>query len=141
MVNWFTSFGYFDRDGNDAVLAGFARALRPGGRLLLEMLNPQRLAKLMELSGGASAVVTERGEDLMIDRVTYDPDEGFSHTDRFVVKDGRVRKLRFSLEQVSAEELVERLRQAGFPEVKLFGRGGTPFEADGLRLIAVAERG
>ena len=37
------SFGYFDRAQNDALLARFARALRPGGRLLIEMHNPGRL--------------------------------------------------------------------------------------------------
>jgi len=140
VVNWFTSFGYFDRTENDEVLVGFARALRPGGRLLLEMLNPARLARLMELTGGESAVVTERGTDLMVDRVSYDSVEGFSHTDRFLIRDGHVRKLHFSLEQVPAPQLVERLHDAGFAEVRLFGRDGTVFEPDGSRLIALAER-
>jgi hypothetical protein len=40
VVNWFTSFGYFDAATNDAVLAGFAHALLPEGRLALELLNP-----------------------------------------------------------------------------------------------------
>jgi ubiquinone/menaquinone biosynthesis C-methylase UbiE len=31
VVNWFTSWGYFDSSTNDAVLGAFARALRPGG--------------------------------------------------------------------------------------------------------------
>lgn len=139
-VNWFTSFGYFDSATNDAVLAGFARALRPGGRLLLEMLNPERLARLVELAGGSTAVVIERDGDLLVDRVRYDPAEGVSHTDRFVVRHGRVRKLRFSLEQVPAAKLVDRLGRAGFSDVRLFGRGGEPFTSDGPRLIALATR-
>ncbi|MDH4145357.1 MAG: class I SAM-dependent methyltransferase, partial [Acidimicrobiia bacterium] len=40
VVNWFSSFGYFDDAGNEAVLAEFARALRPGGRLVLETMSP-----------------------------------------------------------------------------------------------------
>jgi SAM-dependent methyltransferase len=36
VVNWFTAFGYFD-DGNRKVLAEVARALRPGGRLAIEL--------------------------------------------------------------------------------------------------------
>jgi SAM-dependent methyltransferase len=35
-INWFSSFGYFDDEGNRRVLAGFRRALKPGGRLLIE---------------------------------------------------------------------------------------------------------
>jgi SAM-dependent methyltransferase len=140
VVNWFTSFGYFDRETNDAVVAGFARALRPGGRLLLEMHNPARLRELVRIGGGASASVTERGDDLIVDRVTYDEDAGFSHTDRFIVRDGHVRRVRFTLEQVPATELTERLKRAGFEEVSLFGDGGAEFGPLGRRLIAVARR-
>ncbi|MCC6350659.1 MAG: class I SAM-dependent methyltransferase [Candidatus Eisenbacteria bacterium] len=37
--SFFTSFGYFGDDENEQVLAGVARALRPGGRFLLDMMN------------------------------------------------------------------------------------------------------
>jgi SAM-dependent methyltransferase len=140
VVNWFTSFGYFDRQTNDSVLRGFARALRPGGQLLLELHNPGRLERLVELAGGSSASVMERDGNLVVDRITYDRVEGFSRTERFVVRDGRVRRLEFRLEQIPPQELVARLRDAGFEEVRLFGQGGVEFEPDGRRLIALARR-
>jgi len=37
--SYFTSFGYFEDRENEQVMAGVARALKPGGRLLMEMLN------------------------------------------------------------------------------------------------------
>jgi SAM-dependent methyltransferase len=138
IVNWFTSFGYFDRETNDAVLRAFARALRPGGRLLLEFHNPGRLERLVELAGGSSASMMERDGDLVVDRVTYDRDEGFSYTERFIVRAGRVRKLEFRLEQIPAQQLVQRLTDAGFEQVRLFGQGGEEFDPEGRRLIAVA---
>jgi len=141
IVNWFTSFGYFDPDTNDAILASFARALRPAGKLLLEYHNPWRLMRLMELAGGSSAYVVERGADLMVDRISYDTARARSITDRFTVRDGRVTKLRFTLEQVPAPQLVRRLQRAGFGEVALYGRGGGEFEPEGPRLIAVARSG
>jgi SAM-dependent methyltransferase len=141
VVNWFTSFGYFDPATNDAVLAGLARALRPGGQLLLEVHNPSRLARLIELAGGSTSIsLVERGDDLMVDRVTYDAAERYSRTERFIVRDGRVRRLEFALEQVPAPELEQRMRAAGFRDVALFGRGGAPFDPEGPRLLAVAER-
>ena len=140
VLNWFTSFGYFDRRTNDAVLRSFARALRAGGQLLLELHNPGRLERLVELGGGSSASVLERDGDLLVDRVTYDRAEGFSRTERFVVRDGRVRKLEFRLEQIPAPQLVDRLRDAGFQEVRLFGQGGEEFDPGGRRLIALARR-
>jgi SAM-dependent methyltransferase len=37
--SYFTSFGYFSDEENERVLAGVARALRPGGRFLLDVPN------------------------------------------------------------------------------------------------------
>jgi len=37
--SYFTSFGYFSDEENERVLAGVARALRPGGRFLLDIVN------------------------------------------------------------------------------------------------------
>ena len=139
-VNWFTSFGYFDPQTNDGVLAGLARALRPGGRLLLELHNPWRLQRLLEASGGTAGVIVNKGADVIADRVTYDEATRRSRTERFMVRDGRVRELEFSLEQVNAPDLVRRLRRAGFERVELRGDGGAPFEPGARRLIAIAQR-
>jgi SAM-dependent methyltransferase len=140
LVNWFTSFGYFDTATNDRVLAAFARALKPGGKLLLDLHNPERLRRLLTLTGGNSAMLVERDGDLLIDRVSDDRVAGFSRTDRFIVRAGRVRRVSYTLEQIPPDQLVQRLRTAGFTDVRLFGRDGVAFTDDGPRLIAVAER-
>jgi SAM-dependent methyltransferase len=140
VVNWFTSFGYFDPATNDAVLAAFARALRPGGRLLLDVYNPARLRRLVDLAGGQTALAVDRGDDLIVDRVSIDDEQGRGHTERFLVRDGRVRKLEFSIELVEAETLTDRLSGAGFADVELFGAGGGAFDPEGPRLIALARR-
>ena len=141
VVNWFTSFGYFDPDTNDDVLARFARALRPGGRLLIELHNPWRLQRLLEQAGGSSAYVVGGDGELMADRMTYDAETRRSRTERFIVRDGQLRELEFTLEQVPGPELAKRLRRAGFAQVQLFGEGGSAFGPDSRRLIAVATRG
>ncbi|MGZ4183861.1 MAG: GNAT family N-acetyltransferase [Solirubrobacteraceae bacterium] len=141
IVNWFTSFGYFDSQTNDRVLASFARALRPGGRLLLEVHNPWRLQRLIAAAGGSSAYVIDRDEDMIADRVTFDRETRTSRTERFIVRDGRLRRLEFTLEQVPAPALVNRLQRAGFAAVELFGDGGGAFEPDSRRLLAVAHKG
>jgi SAM-dependent methyltransferase/RimJ/RimL family protein N-acetyltransferase len=141
VVNWFTSFGYFDPQTNDDVLARFARALRPGGRLLLELHNPWRLQRLLAQTGGTSAYVVDKDGALMADRVSYDPDTRMSRTERFVVRDGHLRRLEFTLEQVPAPELANRLQRAGFAKVELFGDGGSAFGPGSRRLIAVAHTG
>jgi SAM-dependent methyltransferase/GNAT superfamily N-acetyltransferase len=141
VVNWFTSFGYFDPQTNDRVLGGFSRALRPGGRLLLEVHNPWRLQGLIEAGGGSSAYVIDREDGMMADRVTYDPETRTSTTERFIVRGGGLRKLEFTLEQVPAPALAARLRRAGFTSVELFGEGGSAFAPSSRRLIALAHKG
>lgn len=37
--SYFTSFGYFDDEENEKVIEGVARALRPGGRFLIDLMN------------------------------------------------------------------------------------------------------
>jgi SAM-dependent methyltransferase len=39
----FTAFGYFDKAGNTATLAGLGRQLGPGGRLVIDLPDPQRV--------------------------------------------------------------------------------------------------
>jgi len=39
VINMWASFGYFDAAENERVLASFARRLRPGGRLVLDLHN------------------------------------------------------------------------------------------------------
>lgn len=39
----FSSFGYFDDRGNQAVLEELRRVLVPGGRVLLDIMNPRRI--------------------------------------------------------------------------------------------------
>jgi hypothetical protein len=57
-----------------------------GGRLVLELRNPAPLARLVELPGGTSAIAVERERDPMVDRVTRDPAERRSRTERFIVR-------------------------------------------------------
>lgn len=46
VVNLWTSFGYFPRLADDRrTLAGVARALKPGGRFLLDLVNADRLLR------------------------------------------------------------------------------------------------
>lgn len=139
VVNWFTSFGYFDTSTNRAVLRAFWRALRPGGRLVLEQRNPARLQRILEAGDGITAHVMDRGLDLLVDRVSVDGER--LRVERFVVRDGRVRKLEFSLEILDGDTLIAGLREAGFTEVQLLDERGEPLNADSSRLVAVARGG
>jgi SAM-dependent methyltransferase len=76
-INWFTSFGYWDDDTCRAVLVGYARALRPGGTLLLELQNHDRVIR-----GFLPWVVHRVNDDLMIDAHRYDAETNRIYTER-----------------------------------------------------------
>jgi len=136
-VNWFSSFGYFDDEGNQAVLEGFRRALKPGGKLLIEQASRDFLLANLPASGQA-VWVGERGDDLLIDKVSYDPAAGRSTTERIVVRDGKVRRMHFSLAQPTASELARMLREAGFEDVRALNENGDEFTTRSRRLLMLA---
>ena len=55
VVNWFTSFGYFDDDTNRTLLASWRRALGPGGKLVIDHQNRQRLLGVLPRRSSARA--------------------------------------------------------------------------------------
>lgn len=138
VINWFGSFGYFDSDTNRAVLRGFCEALRPGGKLVLDQINPEQVRRDIEIGHGSAVQMVDRGLDLMVDRVRIS--EGRSHTERFLVRNGRVRKVAFSLDLIDDEALDRWLHEAGFESVRLVDQQGDPFTSDSRRRIAVAQR-
>src|SRR4029450_13435640 len=68
VVNWFTSFGYFDDAGNRRVIAQVARALRPSGRFALEVQHRDWIVGAL-----LPAFMVERDGDLLIGRNRFDP--------------------------------------------------------------------
>lgn len=135
VISWFTSFGYFGDDDNRSVLRRAQRALRPGGRLLLENNN---LAEL--LPRWQAAVVVERDGDFSIDRSRFDPTTGRATTERVLVRGGRTRRFSFSVRTFIAVELRDWLIDAGFVDVDFYDGEGEPLTARGRRMITVARR-
>ena len=139
VVNWFTSFGYFDDETDRKVLAGFRRALRPGGILLLEHMNRERLLRTLPAPHEPPRVLlTERDDDLMLDRIRYDAATGCTETERIIVRGGRVRRAHFRIRLFTPPELRDWLLGAGFSRVDFFGNDGAPFTVDSARLVTVA---
>lgn len=134
VVNWSTAFGYFDDDTDRAVLAGIARALRPGGRLAIDLDN--LTAYLASYT--PSRVVAARDDDLMVDRYRLDPVTGRLEAERTVVRDGRARRLTFVKRLFGFPELRDWLRDAGFADVRAYGEDGRALAADHRRMIVVA---
>lgn len=138
IVNWFTSFGYFDDETDRGLLAAWHRALRPGGKLLIDHPNRQHLFRLLDASLGCAIALIDHGDDLLIDRTTFDAATSRTNTERISVRGGTVRRYRFSVRTFAFTELRTWLLDAGFRHVEGFGGDAEPFELDSTRMIAVA---
>lgn len=134
VVNWFTSFGYFSDAVNLDVCRRMLRALRPGGRLLIETVNKTYLKSHFrsgsdETIGGVRIVHEHR----RIDRTSR-------INDTWTMSRGRRKERhRISVRIYSGAELRALLRAAGFESVRLYGQPPVGrLTRNSRRLIAVA---
>ena len=137
--NVYTSFGYFEEDGeNQRVLDAVARALRPGGRFLIDVINPTGLAVRFqsrmwdELDSGAT-FLQEHEFDVIGGRNKA--------VWTFLHPDGTRRELAHSLRVYAPWELVRMLRNAGLEVTGSWGNfDGDHLELSSRRLILRADR-
>ncbi len=132
-ISWFTSFGYFDDPENHQVLRELFRILKPGGGVIVEMMNRDRLLKEF-----LPFLVTEREGHLMVDHHRYDPLSGRLETERTVIREGRIRRFRFSVRLFTFPELRDWLQETGFQEVRGFDERGEPYTLATRRMIVTA---
>lgn len=138
-----SSLGFFDDATNAAVLAGAARALAPGGKLLLQLINPYQIERYLRdfRSGwyqiGAGYVLREasfepRSATLAISYRYLDPSQGLD-----VAHPGdQIRLYGFP-------ELAAMLAAAGLRPLSVFGDAvlpPVPFGEESLWQVVVAVR-
>lgn len=132
----FTVFGYFGDDENLLVLRKVARALRPGGRLLFDILNRD-----VFLVGFRPDFVTEKQGNLMIDRNRFDMLSGRLYNQRIVIREGARRDKPFFVRLYSATEVRDLLRQAGLELEQVYGGWeGQPLSTESRRMIIIARK-
>ena len=135
-LSLFTSFGYFAaRDEDLQVLRNVRASLRLRGVFVMDMAGKEWLARHFEPTRSR----TLEDGTLFIDRCRVVDDWTGLENEWILIRDGRARALRLRLTVYSGQELKDRLLQAGFSRVDLYGNlDGAPYDRDATRLVAVA---
>lgn len=136
VLNLFTALGYVGKEGDLQALAEFRRVLRPGGRLVVETMHRDRLARIFSPRTWdrlpAGYVLEERA---------FDQAEGLMRASFIYIRSsGEQFEYPYTIRCYSPSELVEMARVAGFKGVECYGG----FELEELtldaRLVLVAQK-
>lgn len=138
VLNFFTSFGYFDEERqNFRVLEEIARVLTPGGRFMIDLFNRDRVLEGLvanetrEMEGGVAEI--ERWFDEATERVNK----------RICIRadDGEERNFLESVRAYTEPEVTIGLKWAGLELDELYGDfDGSPHRPESDRLILVGRR-
>jgi len=136
-VNLFSSLGYLGDEEDTKALAEIGRVLRPGGRLVIEIMHRDLLVHAFreqnwELLGEGRLLLEQR---------TFDPVSGVAQVTQTLIETSGGRESRtFSVRVYTATELLAMLTRAGFAEARCYGDfDGRPFGID-TRLVIAAQR-
>lgn len=136
---WGTTFGYFEDEVNGKVMRRIYDALRPGGKLLLDVVNRDFL-----LRSQPNSVWFEGDGCVCMEETRVNPLTSRLEVRRNVMlDDGRQRDATYSLRVYSLHELGQVMTKAGFRVISVSGTMATPgvfFGADSPRMIVLAER-
>jgi SAM-dependent methyltransferase len=137
VVSLFSSFGYLESDDEDLrVLREVRRVLRPGGKLLLDLLNRENA-----LAGFVDSVQRAQEDGgLIVEQRRFDALAGRLSTS-FVLIDaqgGRRESPGHSLRVYTLTELSRLLRDADLELQQVFGGySAEPYTLDSVRMIAI----
>jgi SAM-dependent methyltransferase len=136
-LNLFSSLGYLGDEGDTHVLGEIRRVLRPGARLVIEIMHRDRAVRSFHDQDWRLL-----GEGrLLLEQRTFDAASGVAQTTETLIDTNGERESRsFSVRVYTATELQAMLARAGFSDAKCYGDlDGAPFGTD-TRLVIAARR-
>jgi SAM-dependent methyltransferase len=138
IINFFTSFGYFDDQADDLRVLELVREnLRPNGVFVLEMVSKERLARVFQATTSRELpnghVLFERHEIV---------DDWTRIQNRWtLIRGGETRTVEFTHRIYSGQEMKDLLTKAGLAGARVYGDlDGSSYGFEAQRLVAVARR-
>ena len=140
VVNFFTSFGYFENDSDHLrVVRELARVLRPQGRFSMDLMNPgptvRNLLAATERRVGKLRVVESRRYDAQRSRIE-------KRTQVVATSPGESREYFESVRLFDHDEITLLLSRAGLHVDRVLGGfSGQPFSVESSRMILLGSKG
>jgi SAM-dependent methyltransferase len=137
VLNFYTSFGYFENPAEDRrVIVNMEKSLKKGGRLVMEMMGKEILARIFRERDW-------REEEGVIWLEERKVSKDWTWIDsRWIMLEGSKRnEFRVSHRLYSAAELAALLKDCGFRSVDIYGNlAGAPYDHTAERLVVVAHK-
>ena len=132
----FTSFGYFEDEENFKVIKNIANALKSGGLFCFDTINRDGFLKNF-----LPYTVMEKGNDLMIERNSFNSATGRIYNKRIVIRNGKRKDKPFFVRLYNPTEIRDLLVKAGFSIYKMYGDlQANPLTSDSKRMIIIAKK-
>lgn len=132
----FNTLGFFDKTDCRKLFQKIGLALKPGGRAFIDTRNRDQVLK-----GMVPYEVTEKGEDLMIDRLTFDPKTGTTTNKRIYYKDGIRYDAPFTMYSYHYGDLASMVEGSGLEIIKAMGGWKhEPLDSKARRIVLLLEK-
>ena len=135
LVMW-TSFGYFEDEADHRrVLGNIHTSLRPGGRLVLDLVGLEYLCRNLE-----PVHLTEYEDGrVLVERPALTDNFTRLENEWLLIEGERVRRATFSHRVWSAGEMARLIDESGLKLVGIYGGlGGEDYDLDSERMIVIA---
>ena len=137
-LNLFTSFGYFEDQADDLRVArNLFESLRPGGKLLMDMMGKEVLARIFRRTDCREA--PDGTIELQVREITQN--WTWIKNRWIMFRDGTRIEHRVENRLYSGAELMTLLEEAGFSDFEVYGHlSGTPYDDEATRLVVLTQK-
>jgi SAM-dependent methyltransferase len=137
-INMFTAFGFFESEKDDLkVLKGVRKALKPGGQLLIDVINRETAIRIdvprRWTRENHHYMLEERFFDLFRSRLEM--------TNQLIMHTGEIKEANYSVRLYTLTEMLGLFNSAGLVLTDVYGDfNGELYSAESPRMILVAQK-
>lgn len=132
----FNSLGFFNRQDSERIFKKINQCLVEGGRVFLDIKNRDHIVKELK-----PYEIYEKGEDLMIDRLSFNPIKGTTTNIRTYIKDGKRYEAPFTMYSYNYSDLEQFLRGTELKIKKVLGGWKDErFDSESRRIVVILEK-